>query len=137
MSLRVKAIVGIVAAIAASVSLSGCAGTVVECTGQANNTHRSSGTPSDMVGKATGQCNAPVAVVGYVAIQQQTGPTDWYSIKRTNFSLTTTPGVTFTRQAATSCRKGTFRTYAYVVGTYKGQSETRTSASGTTTNPCG
>lgn len=118
--------------------LSGCAagGTVITCTGKANNVHQSSGTRTAMDGKATGQCNAAVSINGFVEIQKKSSSGSWYSYKRTAFSLVTTPGKKFTRQAATKCAKGTFRTYSYVVGTYKGVSETRRNTSGETRNPC-
>lgn len=107
----------------------------MSCEGKAHNVHQSSGTPSSMDGKATGTCTAAVSVSGYVEIQQKTS-SGWHSVKRSPISLVTTPNKKFTRQAATKCRKGTFRTYSYVVGTYNGQSETRRSTSGETKNPC-
>ena len=120
-----------------ALSLAGCAGgPVVTCEGKASNVHQSSGTPSDMVGKATGKCSAVVSINGFVEIQRKTSSGNWYSYKRTSFSLVTTPGKAFTRQAATHCARGSFRTYSYVVGTYKGESETRRSTSGITVNPC-
>ncbi len=119
-------------------ALAGCAGApAVSCAGRANNVHRSSGTPSDMVGKATGSCTAAVSLRGFVEIQRKSSTGAWYSVKRSSFALVTVPGARFTRQAATRCARGSFRTYSYVVGTYKGQSETRRSTSGVTSNPCG
>jgi hypothetical protein len=120
--------------------MSGCAGGAITCSGKANNVHQSNGTPSDMVGKATGTCNAVVEVTGYVEIQRYDNTSDrsrWRQYARSDFSLTTIPGKQFTRQAAAKCAKGTFRTFSEVTGTYKGQSETRDDASDATTNPCG
>jgi hypothetical protein len=88
-----------------------------------------------MDGKVTGTCNAAVSIKGFVEIQQSTS-SGWHSIKRTSFTLVSVPGKKFTRMAATTCRKGRFRTYSSVVGTYKGQSETRRSTSQETVNPC-
>lgn len=128
----------LVSALLAGSAVTACAGApAVSCSGQANNVHQSSGTPSDMVGKATGSCTAAVSLNGFVEIQRRSSTGSWYSYKRTPFALVATPGVKFTRQAATQCRRGSYRTYTYVVGTYKGQSETRRSTSGITTNPCG
>ena len=118
--------------------ITGCAGgPAVSCSGQANNVIRSSGTSSDMVGKATGSCTAAVALNGFVEIQRQASSGVWYSYKRTPFSLVAKPGVKFTRQAATRCARGKYKTYSYVVGTYKGESETRRSTSGITSTPVG
>lgn len=124
--------------LAATPLLSGCAvgGVVVECDGRANNVHQSRGTPSDIVGKATGECTAAVALQGYVEIQRKNRSGAWYSLKRTPFSFVATPSKSFTRQAATRCQSGTFRTHSYVVGTFKGKSETRERYSGETRNPC-
>lgn len=133
---RLSSVVGVVVLAVFSPTLAGCAGgPVVSCDGKANNVHHSSGTSTSMDGKATGTCTAAVSVSGYVEIQQKTS-SGWSSIKRTSFSFVTTPNKKFTRMAATKCRKGTFRTYSSVVGTYKGQSETRRSTSGETKNPC-
>ena len=133
---RLSSLVAVLGLAVASPVLAGCAGgPVVSCDGKANNVHHSTGTPSSMDGKATGTCTAAVSITGYVEIQQKT-KSGWSSIKRTSFSLVTAPNKKFTRQTATKCRKGTFRTYSYVVGTYKGQSETRRSTSGETKNPC-
>ncbi len=121
--------------------LSGCAvgGTVVECDGtafKAQNVHQSNGRPTDIVGKANGKCTAAVGLRGYVELQRLNSSGKWYSYKRTPFTFVSTPGKSFTRQAATQCAKGTFRTHFYVVGTYKGQSETQEKWSGKTVNPC-
>lgn len=49
--------------------LTGCSGApIVSCSGSAHNVHRSSGTPTAMVGKVTGSCSAPVSVNGFVEI---------------------------------------------------------------------
>jgi hypothetical protein len=121
--------------------VSGCAvgGTVVECDGtayRAQNVHQSHGRPTDIVGKANGKCTAPVALHGYVELQRKNSAGSWYSYKRTTFDFVAPTNKTFTRQAATRCAKGTFRTHFYVVGTYKGRSETQDRVSGATKNPC-
>jgi len=132
------AAVGSLLILAASTALAGCAAVAdgVSCSGTANNVHRSSGTSSDMVGKGTGSCTGAVEISGYVEIQRLSGST-WVMQKRTGIdTFTTVSGVRFTRQAATSCRSGTFRTKTYVRGTYKGESHAVTRYSGKTTNPC-
>lgn len=125
--------------LAAATALSGCAAVNegVSCTGKANNVHQSAGTPSDMVGKATGSCTGVVTISGYVEIQGKIGPA-WYNKKRTTITaFNTVPNKSFTRQAATHCSSGTFRTKTVIKGTYKGQSHTETRYSGAVTNPCG
>lgn len=121
--------------------LSGCAvgGTVVECDAtayKANNVHQSHGTPTDIVGKASGKCTAAVSLKGYVEIQRKNSSGAWYSYERTPFNFGAVPNKSFTRQAATRCAKGTFRTHFYVVGTFKGQSQSQDKVSGETKNPC-
>jgi len=86
----------------------------VECTGNAQQVHRSSGTPSDMVAKSTLRCSAAVRMTGYIEIQRRNSAGDWYTYKRTDVSsFTTVPGATHTRQAATRCARGTFRNKTY------------------------
>ncbi|MGI8459389.1 MAG: hypothetical protein ACR2LI_14940 [Propionibacteriaceae bacterium] len=133
---KLSAVLAAVGLVLGGATLTGCAGgPAVECGGKANNVHHSSGTSSSMDGKVTGSCTAAVSINGYVEIQQKTSR-GWVSIKRTSFSLVSTPNKKFTRMAATKCRKGTFRLHSHVVGTYKGQSQTRNSTSGQTKNPC-
>ena len=110
----------------------------VVCSGSAHNVHRSSGTPFDMVGKATGSCSGVVSVEGYVEIQRRNSSGSWVAQKRTTIEeFNTVPGKEFTQQAATQCRTGVFRTKSYIRGTYKGESQAATRYSGSTTNPCG
>lgn len=120
--------------------LTGCAVDVngVICEGNTNNVHHSAGTPSNIVAKSTVKCPAAVSVSGYVEIQRKNTAGSWYTYKRTTISpFTTKAGVTYTRQAASTCSKGSFRNKTYVSGTYNGKTVTGTTYSGVTVNPCG
>jgi hypothetical protein len=125
----------------------GCAAVKVpggaQCAVSAQNPHRSSGTPTDIVGKARYGCDTSIdSNTNIVVIQQQIGGR-WVNVTSEAAGTATTyrpsANVKYTNQASLRCRGGVFRTASRGYGYYRGvrSQSTAWDYSQVVTNPCG